>query len=78
MMDIETLEESIMESIQDVPVGLHWKMIHLGMQGPVKLEDQVIALHIYVDEMDVAMVNPLLMVLYESHPSKEHIFPFNN
>jgi len=61
MMDTELLERVIVEHIQDVPVGLQWKMIHLGTQGKVKLEDQVCALHVYVDAMDVAMAKPLLL-----------------
>jgi len=48
-------------------------MISLGMQGPVKSEDQVKALHIYVDKMDVPWQKLLLMALYESHSSNDNI-----
>jgi len=54
-MDTEALQQSITKSIQDVLVGLWWKMVSLGVQGQVKPEDQVRALHIYVDEMDAVM-----------------------
>jgi len=74
MMDTNTLQQVIMENIQDIPMGLHWKMIILGIQGQVKPEDQVHALHIYVDKMDVAMAKPLLMEMYPSRPSLTHKF----
>jgi len=48
-------------------------MIILGMQGLVKLTDQAKIPHIYMDEMDAAMAKPLLMTLYESCPSANHI-----
>jgi len=50
-------------------------MIILGTQGQVKPEDQVWALHIYVDKLDITMAKPLLMALYESRPSVDHVFP---
>jgi len=40
-IDIPLLKESILEHIQDIPVGLCWKMINMGMQGAIKLVDQV-------------------------------------
>jgi len=40
-MDPLLLKQQIMEHIQDIPVGLHWKMISMGTQGQVKEEDQV-------------------------------------
>jgi len=55
IMDTETLQQAITKNLQDIPVGLRWKMISLGIQGQVKLDNQVHALHIYIDEMDVAM-----------------------
>jgi len=36
-------------------VCLWWKMINMGTQGVVKLEDQVCALHIYVNKLDAMM-----------------------
>jgi len=38
-MDILPLKEQISESIQDIPVGLWWKMINMGTQGQVKEVD---------------------------------------
>jgi len=74
-MDTILLKERILESIQDISVGLQWMMINMGTQGPMKPEDQVHALHIYVDELDLTMAKPLLMALYESCPSADHVFP---
>jgi len=54
-MDTEALQQSITENLQDIPVGLCWKMISLGVQGQLKLEDQVHTLHIHVDKLDAAM-----------------------
>jgi len=76
-MDTVPLKEQILKSIQDIPVGLQWKMIKMGMQGAVKPEDQVCALHIYVDELDTKMAKPLLMDLYNRWPSADHLFPLH-
>jgi len=76
-MDPAPLKERILESIQDIPVGLKWKMINMRMQGQMKEEDQVHALHIYIDKLDIKMAKPLLMELYERHPSLDHIFPLH-
>jgi len=76
-MDVLSLKEQISESIQDVPVGLRWKMINMGTQGQVKEADQVRALHLYVDELDVRMAKPLLSALYPSHPEEDHTFPLH-
>jgi len=48
-----------------------------GNEGQIKPKDQVctLTLHIYVDELDVAMAKPLLMVHYKSWPSANHVFP---
>jgi len=40
-MDLLLLKEQISEHIQDIPVGLQWKMINMGIQGQVKESDQV-------------------------------------
>jgi len=77
MMDTDTLQQAITENIHDIPVGLQWKMISLGIQGQVKPENQVCALHIYVDEMDVAMAKALLMEMYPSQPSSTYKFPLH-
>jgi len=52
-------------------------MINMGTQGAVKLEDQVGSLHNYVYELDVEMAKPLLMAMYESWPSVDHVFPLH-
>jgi len=77
IMDTETLQQAITKNLQDIPVGLRWKMISLGIQGQVKLEDQVCALHIYVNEMDAEMAKPLLIEMYPSWPSAMHEFPLH-
>jgi len=52
-------------------------MINMGMQGSLKLEDQVDALHIYVDELNAKMAKLLLMAHYKSYPSTDHVFPLH-
>jgi len=71
------LKDQSSEAIHDIPVGLRWKMINMGTQGQVKESDQVRALHIYVDEMDVRMAKPLLSALYPSRPGDDHTFPLH-
>jgi len=39
-------------------------MISIGTQGIILQEQKVKALHLYVDELDVAVAKPLLMNLY--------------
>jgi len=74
-MDTNILKTVILAAIYGIPVGLWWKMIHLGTQGRVKPEDQIKALHLYVDKADLNMAKPLLMVLYPSKPGEDHTFP---
>jgi len=76
-MDINLLKDAISDSIVNVPVGLHWRTINIGLQGPIPVEQQVKALHVYVDELDVQMAKPLLMTLYTSRTSPGHKFPLN-
>jgi len=76
-MDIELLKDAISDSIENVPVGLRWRTINIGLQGPIPAEQQVKALHVYVDELDVQMAKPLLMTLYASRTSPGHKFPLN-
>jgi len=76
-MDLVLFKEQIAECIQDIPVGLCWKMINMGTQGKVKEEDQVQVLHLFIDELNIEMAKPLLMALYESHPSADHVFPLH-
>jgi len=73
-MDVVVLKISIMDTLNRIPVGLYWKMISLGIQGPVKPEDQVKVLHDFVDEMDAAITKPRLMEVYSSWPKEDHNF----
>jgi len=52
-------------------------MINMGTQRAVKLEDQVCALHVFIDELDVTMAKPLLMAVFASCPSVDHVFPLH-
>jgi len=54
----DILKKEISRFIEDILVGLWWKMISLGTQGKIPKENQVRALHVYVDEMDVAAAKP--------------------
>jgi len=49
-----------MDAINGIHIGLHQnKIISLGIQGQIKLEDHVKALHVYVDEMDVLIAKTM-------------------
>jgi len=73
----ELLKREISHFIDDIPVGLRWKMISLGTQGKIPKENQVRALHVYVDKMDVVAVKPRLMALYEGNARVGHEFPLH-
>jgi len=62
-MDTELLKEAISNSIENIPISLQGKTISIGSQGHIPKDQQVKALHIYVDELDVNMAKPLLMAL---------------
>jgi len=74
-MDVEVLQGEITQRIASIPVGLRWKMISLGTQGSVPIEQQVKALHLEVDELDAALAKPRLMEVYTSKPEPGHFFP---
>jgi len=74
-MDIEVLRGEITLRIGSIPVGLRWKMISLGTQGSVPKDQQVKALHLYVDELDATVAKPRLMEVYTSKPEPGHFFP---
>ncbi len=74
-MDIKVLRGEISLWMASIPVGLRWKMISMGAQGSVPKEQQVKALHLYIDVLDVNLAKPQLMALYTSKPSPGHIFP---
>jgi len=76
-MDVELLREAISDQIKNIPVGLRWKMISHGSQGAIPKDQQVKALHVLVDELDVNMAKPLLTVLYTSNPKDNHKFPLH-
>jgi len=74
-MDKEVLCGKIFLQISSIPVGLCWKMISIGTQGSIPQEQQVKALHLYIDKLDAAQAKPLLMNLYTSKPELGHNFP---
>jgi len=76
-MDIEVLRGEISLRIGSIPVGLRWKMISMGVQGSVPKAQQVKALHLYVDELDVVTAKPRLMEVYMSKPEPGHSFPLH-
>jgi len=76
-MDVEVLRGKISLCISLIPVGLCWKMISMGAQGSIPKDQQVKALHLYVDELDAMLAKPLLMNLYTSKPAPCHSFPLH-
>jgi len=75
MMDVELLKEAISDQMENIPVGLHWKMISQGSQGAIPKNLQVLVL---VDKLDVPMAKPLLTAhLYTSKLSQDHQFPLH-
>jgi len=76
-MDIKLLKDAISDLIENVPVGLCWKMISHSSQGAIPKEQQVKALHVLVDELDIPMAKPLIMALYTNSPSANHQFPLH-
>jgi len=52
-------------------------MISMGTQGSVPKEQQVKALHLYVDELDIALAKPQLMEVYTSKLAQGHTFPLH-
>jgi len=47
----------------------------MGLQGSIPKEQQIRALHIFVDELDIQLAKPLLMDLYTSKMAEVHEFP---
>jgi len=60
-MDADLLKEAISDRIEKIPIGLCWCTINIGSQGPIPLDQQVKALHIYIDELNMNMARPLLI-----------------
>jgi len=48
-----------------------------GSQGSIPKDQQVKALHILVDKLDMNLAKPLLTALYSSKPSQDHQFPLH-
>jgi len=76
-MDIKLLKDAILDLIKNIPVGLHWKMISHGSQGAIPKEQQVKALHVLVDALDVPMAKLLITALYTNNPVADHQFPLH-
>jgi len=52
-------------------------MITLGTQGKIPKENQVHALHVYADELNVHMAKPRLLEVYMGNTSTNHNFPLH-
>jgi len=76
-MDVKLLKDAILDQLENIPVGLCWKTISHGSQEAIPKDQQVKALHMLVNEMDVPMAKPLIMVLYTSKPKADHKFPLH-
>jgi len=76
-MDVELLKDAISDAIKNIPVSLWWKTISQGSQGSIPKEQQVRALHVLVNKLNISMAKPLIMALYASKTSKDHKFPLH-
>jgi len=76
-MDVEVLSGEISLRLASIPVGLWWKMISMGAQGSISKNQQVKALHLYVNKLDATLVKPLLMTLYTNKPAPGHMYPLH-
>jgi len=76
-MDIELLKEAILDQLKNIPIGLHWKTISHGSQGAIPKDQQVKALHMLVNELDIQMAKPLIMAFYTSKLDADHKFPLH-
>jgi len=76
-MNTEILKKAISKLIEDILVGLCWKMVSLGTQGKLPKENQVHALHMYIDELDIQAAKPRLIELYTGKASVSHCFPLH-
>jgi len=74
---MELLKDAISNLIENIPVGLHWKMISHGSQGAIPKEQQVKVLHVLVNELDIPMAKPLIMALYTNNHMVSHQFPLH-
>jgi len=76
-MDVEVLKGEVSLRILSIPVGLHWKMISMGAQGSIPQEQQVKALHLYINKLDAVLAKLLLMNLYTNKLAQGHTFPLH-
>jgi len=76
-MNIDLLKDAISDKLENIPIGLHWKTISHSSQGSIPQDQQVKALHVLVDELDVPMAKPLILALYTSKPGFDHQFPLH-
>jgi len=76
-MGVKLLKEAILDQLENIPVGLHWKTISQGAQGSIPKDQQVRALHVLMDELDVQMAKLLIIALYTSKPDADHKFPLH-
>jgi len=52
-------------------------MFSLRTQGKIPKENQVCALHVYIDKLDVNVVKPRLLAVYAGNASADHLFPLH-
>jgi len=52
-------------------------MISLGTQGKIAKENQVPALHVYINELEVNAAKPCLLAVYTGNAGANHIFPLH-
>ncbi len=71
----DILKREISVAIEDIPVGLRWKMISLGTHSKIPKKNQVRALHVYIDKLDAPSAKPCLMELYAGNASVDHSLP---
>jgi len=61
--------------IKEYPGGPLLEMIALGAQGKIPKENQVRALHVYVDKLDTMVAKPRLMNVYTGNAQSASPFP---
>jgi len=76
-MDMAMLQEAIAKHIQGIPVGLCWCTISLGTQGSIPQNQQVKALHVYMDILDAPAAKPLPTNVYDSKVTPDHAYPLH-
>jgi len=72
-INTDILKQEISKFIEDILVGLRRKMITLGTQGKIPKENQVHALHVNADELNVHTAKPRLL----GNTSTNHNFPLH-